>query len=111
MSTFGNSKAMLVTGGCGFIGSDFLRQFVVKYPDTLFVNIDALTYAGSVDKVFILATQNGTQLTINDGTTTLTPFLNFSQTHVYSVTNSIAYIKSKRSLKLLIKKIDVQLLK
>lgn len=55
MSTFGNSKAMLVTGGCGFIGSDFLRQFVVKYPDTTFVNIDALTYAGSIDKVASIA--------------------------------------------------------
>jgi hypothetical protein len=54
--------------------------------------------AGSVDKVFILATQNGTQLTINDGTTTLTPFLNFSQTHVYSVSNSIAYIKSNKPI-------------
>ncbi len=49
MNTLG--KAILVTGGCGFIGSDFLRQMVVKYPQTLFVNLDALTYAGSVDKV------------------------------------------------------------
>jgi gliding motility-associated-like protein len=54
--------------------------------------------AGNIDKVFILATQNGTQLTINDGTTTLTPFLNFSQTHVYSLSNSIAYIKSNKPI-------------
>lgn len=44
-------KTILVTGGCGFIGSDFLRQFVVKYPETTFVNLDALTYAGNLDKV------------------------------------------------------------
>ena len=42
---------ILVTGGCGFIGSDFLRQMVVKYPKTIFVNLDALTYAGSIEKV------------------------------------------------------------
>ncbi len=50
-----DKKAILVTGGCGFIGSDYLRQFVVKYPQHTFVNIDALTYAGSVMKVAEIA--------------------------------------------------------
>lgn len=45
------TKTILVTGGCGFIGSDFLRQFVVKYPQHTWVNIDALTYAGKLKNV------------------------------------------------------------
>jgi len=40
-------KTVLVTGGCGFIGSNFLNLFVPKMTDTSFVNIDSLTYAGN----------------------------------------------------------------
>lgn len=42
---------ILVTGGCGFIGSDFIRQFVTKYPQHTWVNIDALTYAGKLENL------------------------------------------------------------
>ena len=42
-----NKQCILVTGGSGFIGSNFLNLFVPKYPDTLFVNVDKLTYAGN----------------------------------------------------------------
>ena len=38
---------ILVTGGCGFIGSNFIRHILKKYPDYEIVNIDALTYAGN----------------------------------------------------------------
>lgn len=37
---------VLVTGGCGFIGSAFLRRLVPDYPQIEWVNLDALTYAG-----------------------------------------------------------------
>jgi len=40
-------KTVLVTGGCGFIGSNFLNLFVPQMTDTGFVNIDSLTYAGN----------------------------------------------------------------
>ncbi len=40
--------SVLVTGGAGFIGSNFLLRMVPKYPDTQFVNLDALTYAGNL---------------------------------------------------------------
>lgn len=46
-----NTLTILVTGGCGFIGSDFLRQFVIKYPQHKWVNLDALTYAGKLENV------------------------------------------------------------
>ncbi|WP_106496543.1 dTDP-glucose 4,6-dehydratase [Lentibacillus sp. Marseille-P4043] len=38
---------LLVTGGAGFIGSNFITYFLEKYPDELLLNIDKLTYAGS----------------------------------------------------------------
>ena len=37
---------ILVTGGCGFIGSNFLKIMLSKYKKTNFLNIDNLTYAG-----------------------------------------------------------------
>lgn len=47
MSRIGTPKTVLVTGGCGFIGSNFLNLFVPRYPDVRFVNLDGLTYAGN----------------------------------------------------------------
>lgn len=37
---------LLVTGGCGFIGSNFIRYWLNKYPKDRVVNLDKLTYAG-----------------------------------------------------------------
>ena len=39
----------LVTGGAGFIGGNFMHYMVNKYPNDLFVCIDALTYAGNLE--------------------------------------------------------------
>nr|MBN2276785.1 dTDP-glucose 4,6-dehydratase [candidate division Zixibacteria bacterium] len=41
-------KRLAVTGGAGFVGSNFLRRMVPAYPDYLFINIDCLTYAGNL---------------------------------------------------------------
>jgi dTDP-glucose 4,6-dehydratase len=38
---------ILVTGGCGFIGSNFLNLFVPKRPNDEFLNVDALTYSAN----------------------------------------------------------------
>ncbi|MEJ2635524.1 MAG: dTDP-glucose 4,6-dehydratase [Calditrichia bacterium] len=40
-------KSILVTGGAGFIGSNFVRYMVNKYPQYRIVVLDALTYAGN----------------------------------------------------------------
>ena len=37
----------IVTGGCGFIGSNYLHYVVNKYPEDEFICIDSLTYAGN----------------------------------------------------------------
>ena len=42
---------LLVTGGAGFIGSNFVQYILDKYPDYEVVNLDALTYAGSLDNL------------------------------------------------------------
>ena len=42
---------LLVTGGAGFIGSNFVQYILEKYPDYEIVNLDALTYAGSPDNL------------------------------------------------------------
>ncbi|MBF0465605.1 MAG: dTDP-glucose 4,6-dehydratase [Nitrospirae bacterium] len=48
---------ILVTGGCGFIGSNFIRHMLTKYPDYEIVNLDALTYAGNIDNLRDLDTK------------------------------------------------------
>ena len=39
---------ILVTGGAGFIGSNFIRYFLHRYPETTLINVDLLTYAGNL---------------------------------------------------------------
>jgi dTDP-glucose 4,6-dehydratase len=40
-------KTFLVTGGAGFIGSNFVHYVFTKYPDYRILVLDLLTYAGS----------------------------------------------------------------
>ncbi|OGM57537.1 dTDP-glucose 4,6-dehydratase [Candidatus Woesebacteria bacterium RIFCSPHIGHO2_12_FULL_46_16] len=42
---------LLVCGGAGFIGSNFIRHMLGKYPDYKIVNYDKLTYAGNLDNL------------------------------------------------------------
>ncbi len=44
-------KNLLVTGGAGFIGSNFVRYMLGKYPDYRLVVYDKLTYAGNLDNL------------------------------------------------------------
>ncbi len=42
---------LLVTGGCGFIGSNFVRHVLCARPEFRVVNLDALTYAGNLENL------------------------------------------------------------
>ncbi len=44
-------KNVLVTGGAGFIGSNFIRFILKAEPDIQLINLDALTYAGSLENL------------------------------------------------------------
>jgi dTDP-glucose 4,6-dehydratase len=46
---------LLVTGGCGFIGSNFIRLVLSERPEFKVVNLDALTYAGNHENVLDLS--------------------------------------------------------
>lgn len=44
-------KNILITGGAGFIGSNFIEYFLQKYPQNRIYNLDLLTYAGSKENM------------------------------------------------------------
>ena len=45
---------ILVTGGAGFIGSNFILYMLGKYPDVQIVNLDKLTYAGNLENLRLI---------------------------------------------------------
>ena len=47
----GSLKNILITGGAGFIGSNFLKIVTEKYPNVNFINLDLLTYAGNLENL------------------------------------------------------------
>ena len=42
---------ILVTGGCGFIGSNFIRYILKSNPNYSVINVDKLTYAGNLENL------------------------------------------------------------
>ena len=51
MSNNYQPRNILVTGGAGFIGCNYVRHMLAKYPEVNIVNLDKLTYAGSMDNL------------------------------------------------------------
>lgn len=46
-----NYKVLLITGGAGFIGSNFIQYILNKYPNYKIINLDKLTYAGNLENL------------------------------------------------------------
>jgi dTDP-glucose 4,6-dehydratase len=53
-----SKKNILVTGGAGFIGSNFIHQFLKNHADYRVINLDLLTYAGKIENLDGLAADN-----------------------------------------------------
>lgn len=49
------AQTIIVTGGAGFIGSNFLLKYVRLYPHIRWINIDKITYAGNIDHLSEIA--------------------------------------------------------
>jgi len=49
---------LLVTGGAGFIGSNFIRYWIKNHPEDQIVNLDKLTYAGNLENLKDLETKS-----------------------------------------------------
>lgn len=45
------NRTLLVTGGAGFIGANFIHYWLAKYPESKIINLDALTYAGNLESL------------------------------------------------------------
>ncbi|MBF0320406.1 MAG: dTDP-glucose 4,6-dehydratase [Nitrospirae bacterium] len=93
---------ILITGGCGFIGSNFLRHMLGKYPDYDLYNLDAMTYAGNLDNLkgidsgryhFIKGSIND-EATVTDLLKTVDGVINFAaESHVdRSIENSRPFL-------------------
>jgi len=52
-------KTLLVTGGAGFIGSNFIRYILREHPDWVVINLDKLTYAGNLANLTDIESQYG----------------------------------------------------
>ena len=44
-------STILITGGAGFIGSNFVKYMLDKYSDHDIINLDALTYCGNLENL------------------------------------------------------------
>lgn len=59
-------KNILVTGGAGFIGSNYVRYMLANYDEVNIINLDKLTYAGSEDNLVDLAGKSRHRLVKGD---------------------------------------------
>ncbi len=61
-----NPKYILITGGAGFIGSNFIPYFMQKYPQYHLLNVDKITYAANLNNLTEAAANNHYQLIKGD---------------------------------------------
>lgn len=65
MTKMTEKRTILVTGGAGFIGSNFIHYWLDSYPESRVINLDALTYAGNLSSLD--AVKNNSNYTFIEG--------------------------------------------
>ena len=55
----GQEMRILVTGGAGFIGSNFIHYILCQHPDWQVTNLDKLTYAGNLENLSAVENRPG----------------------------------------------------
>ena len=87
-----------MTGGCGFIGSNFIRFQLSEYSDLSITNLDKLTYAGNLENLKELESNTGYQFVKGDITDS--DFVNslFKSTDFDAVINFAAESHVDRSI-------------
>lgn len=93
-----SSKVVLVTGGCGFIGSNFIRTLLSKHSESTVINVDKLTYAGNPANTMDIEKLFGQRYIFVQGDITDKDLLTsiFEQTHTifetFSTKNCIGHV-------------------
>jgi dTDP-glucose 4,6-dehydratase len=62
-----SSTIVLITGGCGFIGSNFINYFFTKYNNAKIINIDALYYCANIENINQSIRDNSSRYTFING--------------------------------------------
>ncbi|MBK6985062.1 MAG: IgGFc-binding protein [Bacteroidetes bacterium] len=97
-SIVSSNKPIAVTiQSSGLNQSGCLSSVADQITNSTYIGTDYIVNKGTAttEKIFILATQNNTQITINDGSTT-THVANFGETYVYTATQPVTYVKTNK---------------
>jgi gliding motility-associated-like protein len=97
-SIVSSNKPVAVTiQSSGLNQSGCLSSVADQITNSTYIGTDYIINKGTAttEKIFILATQNNTQITINDGSTT-THVSNFGETYVYTATQPVTYVKTNK---------------
>ncbi|MFB3896705.1 MAG: dTDP-glucose 4,6-dehydratase [bacterium] len=91
-------KTILVTGGAGFIGSNFVRHILSNFPEISVIILDKLTYAGNLDNLAGLDKQFGDRYKFTQGDICDVNLVNKLVSGCYGITNFAAETHVDRSI-------------
>ncbi|VAW82220.1 dTDP-glucose 4,6-dehydratase [hydrothermal vent metagenome] len=91
-------KYLLVTGGAGFIGSNFIRYWLKHHPQDRVINLDALTYAGNLESLSDIADNPNYRFVQGDICDKEAVARLFEEVHIDTVVNFAAESHVDRSI-------------
>ncbi len=91
-------KTLLITGGCGFIGSNFVHHMRMTHPELQIINLDKLSYSGNPDNLKALEDDPGYRLVHGDITDEHLVQFMFEENHIQGVVHFAAESHVDRSI-------------